>query len=331
MNVASGDGFCIVGQQEYQVQSAKHGGRQMNKLAKQIARVMVLLGLESGLSGVAAINVGMVDDDAFPHAPACFVEPNTDVMQGGDPLPGFVKLLICFGLLCLVVFLWRTYKMARDAFASYERNYTDLAVVESYIEQSGRENAQLKADVTASQEQMRREQTAYNELEGQQEMLSDQFDGLHYGVVMLGGYTNHSELTPAQRQHVFAVEPDPLVTSGERGESEDPVFDPVVPLAEPVSNLTQTHETLRDGDELNACLSREAWSDAAEIQNMIMILPEALNGAQPMDRGVRIRLFTRFCEKMERLADVKRQQGDMLIAQRYQEYADQLRDMAWID
>ena len=34
---------------------------------------------------------------------------------------------------------------------------------------------------------------AHNELEGNQEMLSDQFDGLHYGVVMLGGCTNCSD------------------------------------------------------------------------------------------------------------------------------------------
>ena len=40
---------------------------------------------------------------------------------------------------------------------------------------------------------------ALNKFEGNQEMISDQLEGLYYGVVMLEGYTNHSELNPQQR------------------------------------------------------------------------------------------------------------------------------------
>jgi hypothetical protein len=40
---------------------------------------------------------------------------------------------------------------------------------------------------------------ALNKFEGNQEMISDQLEGLYYGVVMLEGYTNHSELNPRQR------------------------------------------------------------------------------------------------------------------------------------
>ena len=46
---------------------------------------------------------------------------------------------------------------------------------------------------------------ALHELEGNQEMLSDQLEGVHYGLVMLGGYSNHSEFNPQQRQHVYNV------------------------------------------------------------------------------------------------------------------------------
>ena len=35
-------------------------------------------------------------------------------------------------------------------------------------------------------------------------MLSDQFDGLHYGLVLLGGYTPYGEMTPAGRQRMLA-------------------------------------------------------------------------------------------------------------------------------
>ena len=56
-----------------------------------------------------------------------------------------------------------------------------------------------------------------NELEGNQEMLSDQFQGFHYGVIMLGGYCNNSELTPQQRQQMYNVERANLVAARTMG------------------------------------------------------------------------------------------------------------------
>jgi hypothetical protein len=38
------------------------------------------------------------------------------------------------------------------------------------------------------------------------EMLADSVDGIHYGLVEIGGFAQHRELTPVQRRHMFTVE-----------------------------------------------------------------------------------------------------------------------------
>jgi len=198
-----------------------------------------------------------------------------------------------------------------------------------------------------------------NELEGNQEMLSDQFQGFHYGVIMLGGYCNNSELTPQQRQQMYNVERANLVAArtmganrfmatvlqqnrgsaaggddtdpatmedDEGGESEHPrASDP--PVAEvgggQLVSLTQVHETLRG--QLNAFLAREMWADAELVQQSIMVLLEQLNGAQTLQRGPRVQLIQRLGGRMEIIAGRQRQHGEVLVANRFQGFADQLR------
>ena len=69
---------------------------------------------------------------------------------------------------------------------------------------------------------------------------------------------------------------DPTTMDGEDAESERPLAaDP--PVGEPVGNLTQVHETLRN--ELNAFLAHEAWADAERVQRSIVLILDSLNGA----------------------------------------------------
>ena len=77
----------------------------------------------------------------------------------------------------------------KDAYKSFEQNCTDLAVAERVLGLLQDENVALRTRMEA--------------LEGQHEMLSDNFDELHCGLVMLGGFTNLTSLTPAQRQHMY--------------------------------------------------------------------------------------------------------------------------------
>ena len=85
LNVAAGDGFFVVGEPEYQAQVERHGGgRQMSKLVKQIARVLILMGLESSTPRAMAMVTDSMFDDGNFHGGGfqCSNEPNS-VDQGG--------------------------------------------------------------------------------------------------------------------------------------------------------------------------------------------------------------------------------------------------------
>ena len=78
--------------------------------------------------------------------------------------------------------------MVKDAFSSFEQLYTDdVAVLESAYGKMQSDNQALKKETGELPELVNKMRKAHNELEGNQEMLSDQIDGLHYGVVMFGG------------------------------------------------------------------------------------------------------------------------------------------------
>ena len=91
----------------------------LEKLAKPIARILLVAGLESGTSSRGVDAVTVLDDDDFSGMREhCLKEPN-DAIQQSD---GFSWWMI-FGFICLTVlraFLWNTYRRARDAFESYE-------------------------------------------------------------------------------------------------------------------------------------------------------------------------------------------------------------------
>eukprot|EP00435_Cladocopium_sp_Y103_P021435 s199_g5.t1 len=96
--------------------------------------------------------------------------------------------------------------MAKDAFDSFSPLYGDVATLENLVERLHNENRALMRDLDEMRGSITRLQAGHHELEAQDEMLSDQLDGMHCGVVMVGGYTNHSDLAPGQRHHVFNVE-----------------------------------------------------------------------------------------------------------------------------
>ena len=228
------------------------------------------------------------------------------------------------------------------------------------------ENKTLRGEVNEMENQIAELQRGQKLLESQDDILSDQADSLHYGLVMLGGYTIHSELTPDQRQHMFTIERANLVAArtmganrymstvmqqsrgvaygddtdmaddaarssqarGEGAESEAPTFDPAVPVFETPGELTQVHETLRQ--ELNSFLARENWEEAAEIQRCIMMVLDSLNTGQPLERAARIRLYQQLGDRLEHVAaDRQRVSNEALIAERFQGYANQLRENAF--
>ena len=181
----------------------------MSKLVKQITRILVLMGLESStLQSVAAVT--MLDDDALSNTGACSGEPNTS-SSGGDGFSFFIKFIFIAAFVGLLVFLWKTYRLARDAYQSFEQNYTDLATLESLVDRQGQEIQALQAQLNTNGEQYRRLREGFNELQGDIEMVSDSNEQVHFGLVQLGGYTPFRSLQANDRRHMYEVERANLV------------------------------------------------------------------------------------------------------------------------
>ena len=205
LNVATGDGFFEL---EYQAQAERHvGGRQMSKLVKQIARVLILMGLESSAPRpMAMVTDSMLDDDSF-HGGVfqCSKEPNS-VDQGGAFPSNTMLIFILMAVVCLCAFLFKTYRMARDAFTSYEHSYGQMAILDSAYNQVQNQDETLRREHNELQQLVNSLRRTIHELESNQEMLSDSYDELHHGLVMLGGFTSHTTFTMDQRQHMYLVE-----------------------------------------------------------------------------------------------------------------------------
>jgi hypothetical protein len=318
----------------------------------------MVMGLESStLRGVAANPMSDTDSQ-------CSLEPNA--YNQYEPFSYTAIFLMTMVFLGVVLFMARTFRWAKDAYDSYEHSYGVMAMTDSLVDRLCNENKTLRGEFNEMKNQIAELQRGQKLLESQDDILSDQADSLHYGLVMLGGYTIHSELTPAQRQHMFTIERANLVAArtmlanrymsivmqqnrgvafgddtdmmenpigassmGEGAESEAPTFDPTVPVSEASGELTRIHDTLRQ--ELNSFLARENWEEAAEIQRCIMMVLDSLNIGQPLERGARIRLYQQLGDRLEHVADRQRVSNEALIAERFQRYANQLRENAFAE
>ena len=178
MNVASSsDDFCLIGEPEYHMQSKRHGGRQMTKLAKQIARLLMVMGLESStLRGVAANPMSDTDNQ-------CSLEPNA--YNQYEPFSYTAIFLMTMVFLGVVLFMARTFKWAKDAYKSYEHSYGVMAMTDSLVDRLCNENKTRRGEVNEMKNQIAELQRGHKLLEGQDDILSDQADSLHYGLVML--------------------------------------------------------------------------------------------------------------------------------------------------
>ena len=114
------------------------------------------------------------------------------------------------------------------------------------------------------------------------------------------------------------------VAMHEEGEEEEQLErDPTVPKDE--SNLTQVVTTFRN--ELNNCLEREQWNDATVFQSGVMRALNLANQYQPIPAELLSELYNGLAASLQPLVR-KHQTTDENIAERYQNYIGQLREMA---
>ena len=194
---------CIVGQAEYEEQSSKHGGgREMAVLAKNIARVLVMMGL-GPMPGTA---MKVLDDGQ------CSLSESKEAQSTGHGNETFWMILVLMLIvIAWSIFFWRLMKWLRQVANGHEHLCLQVAELDAYAGGTRTDCDQVIRNSERLRQNMIR-------LENQQEMVSDGTDSLHYAVVEMGGYVRHSELTAEQRSHMYMQERGSMVAASAMGQ-----------------------------------------------------------------------------------------------------------------
>ena len=111
----------------------------------------------------------------------------------------------------------------------------------------------------------------------------------------------------------------------EAGEEESRENDPAV-NPEDTPEITQATMTFRN--ELNDCLRRGQWSDAAVFQRGVMQALDLVNQHQPVPVELKQHLFYALAADLQTLVN-RHAETDANLSERYQQYVNQLREMAY--
>ena len=77
--------------------------------------------------------------------------------------------------------------------------------------QQGQEIKDLQDRLATRDEQLRKLRERFNELQGEVEMVSDSSEGVHFGLIQIGGYTPSRNLTSEDRCQMYDIESAKLV------------------------------------------------------------------------------------------------------------------------
>ena len=184
-----------VGQEEFQETSHRAGGRDVVQLARVVARVIATMGL--GPTGAMGQPVCLADSS-----------PSTEKWWFKVGVMLLVFILIAFAIGCFVV---RRYvkKLLHDLYhLSVQVAEADATIGEYMVAvpqlRSEINGLRLQLDDVSQRCAMLTTQFAQQETD--METLSDRQDGLHFGLVEVGGYVRTHDLTPAQRRHMYTQE-----------------------------------------------------------------------------------------------------------------------------
>ena len=120
------EGDQTIGQEEYEVQFQKYSsGKQIDALAKNIARVIVFMGPEP-LQGATAMPLD--GDDIFGSTAQCSIEPNHLQNEGYSWMFIFMCSILVLTVLAFWGWVW-VFKRANDAYTSFEHLYTQYAIL----------------------------------------------------------------------------------------------------------------------------------------------------------------------------------------------------------
>ena len=186
-------------------------GRNLNQMvqaARTIARLALLMGLEptTGAMGFP-VNECAIGVSAGTCAPEDHDDDHSRLV--------YVILFVwCTAMTFLVAAaVWIGIKRIR----AIEADAGHLALQVAQTDTTFGEHMALLPEVQRSVGQMRNEVT---ETASHMDMLADSVDGIHYGLVEIGGFAQHRELTPVQPRHMFTVEQGNRVAMNAMGHAQ---------------------------------------------------------------------------------------------------------------
>ena len=343
VGVHSGNGEFRVGQEEFEQQSLRHNnGPKISKLAKAVARVIMVLGLEP----LSVAGAGIQGDDLQCSADM--------VVQSNDDGHFWVFFWMAVLFLLWTGFVYKAWRFAKDVREELSSHSYQLADGDRCYG-----NQQQKLD--SQQDSLSALEGWVANVEGQITMVSDYSESVHHGLVELGGFTRLTDLTPDERRCMYNAERANLVSrntmgadyymrcvrqqfGGGRGQNTDAgeavesetdsqAEDPPVTASagsssgERPSSSPTGMVNLQDDlvTQLNAALARESYRDASIIQRLMMDLLDLShqNGFYNTER--RNRFLGMLNQRFTEMRDYARFHGNPDVAAVYESYLSSWR------
>ena len=202
------DGANPIQAEESRGGDGRNLNQQMLQAAKTIARLALLMGLEptTGAMGFP-VDECAIDVSAGTCAPKDHDDDHSRLV--------YVILFVwCTAMSLLVAAaVWIGIKRIR----TIEADAGHLALQVAQADTTLGEHMALLPEVQRSVGQVRNQVT---ETASHMDMLADSVDGIHYGLVEIGGFAQHRELTPVQRRHMFTVEQGNRVAMNAMGHAQ---------------------------------------------------------------------------------------------------------------
>ena len=243
-----------------------------------------------------------ISQDDFMDANQCKMEPN------GLLQPQWISswTILFFSSVMMMALMYFVYKVYGE-FSSFEPRMR-----------------RMRDELAEAQVDIRNLKVAWDELRGENELLSESLVNLQFGLVALGGYANFQRLSPNQRQIMYSTERGNFVASSSRQRQTPTDPDPTVEPETSTAHFTQVMETFRS--ELYEALLRGSTADVTNLQQMMMTMLELVGAHQPVPQHLKTDIFLNMADRMQSMAD---RQTIQSVGSKYREYSNLLRETAY--
>ena len=312
-----------IGQDAVDDMHSRTNGQDVMRLARVVAQAILLMGLSPTRAmgaefplgdGQCSLDSASKTDDSWDH----------------------YMMMLLFGLLLLTwcIFgytLWWVHKrLAHDLF----HHGNQLADCDDGYQQHLDRIHSLRDDLRLLDGRIELSRTDLARVEESLESQADAVLDIHYGLIVLGGYTPVEAVSADRTRHMYAMERGNLISrnvlgadtymrlirhqnSGigrgeedtdpqEDAEEEEPMEDDEAMEIEPNEGPTQLrHLTNQLREEQNFALREHQYRDAADIQHIILPMLDALHGRGQyhISEGLRVRLPRMAAGRIENIVD----------------------------